>query len=161
MNTSTNCSSQLNIRQFHDYYPSQWIYLINIGAILLILPLLDRLVYPLLCPWVPSMFNRIRAGLIFSIFSIICATIVEVVRYTTLYSQDTVVQVNVFRYEQMVSVSIPVGVMAPQYFFQAVAECLAIPTCESLSLNYMYSTDLLQTCIHMQLNPLVVLLQFS
>jgi len=125
-----NCSSQLNIHQFYDYYPSQCIYLINIGAILLLLPLLDRLVYPLLCPLASTMFNRIRAGLIFCLTSVICAIIVEVVRNTTLSLQGSVIQVNMFRHEEMVSVPIPVGVMAPQYFFQAVAECLAIPTCE-------------------------------
>ena len=96
------------------------------------LPILDRLVYPLLCPWIPSMFNRIRAGMIFSLISVICAIIVEVIRYITLYSQDSVIQVNVFHYEQMVSVPIPVGVMTPQFFFQAVAECLAIPSGESV-----------------------------
>ena len=94
------------------------------------LPILDRLVYPLLCPWVPSMFNRIRVGMIFGLTSVICAVIVEVVRYTTLHSEKSVVQVNEFQYEQMVAVPIKVGVMAPQYFFQAVAECLAIPTSE-------------------------------
>ena len=95
----------------------------------MVIPILDRIVYPLCCPWMPNMFSRIGAGMFFSCISILCAIIVEATRYHVFeHSSTSQLNINVFQYFQVFSVSIPVGAMAPQLWAQAVAECLTLVT---------------------------------
>ena len=123
-----NCSpTQRIIHEFNgSLFSAQWIFLINVTAVLLLIPLLDRIIYPLCLSLTPGMFSRIRIGMMASFASISCALIVEVIRYT-LKSQSKL-EVNIFAKDGIVSAPIPVGVMAPQYVFQALAECLALIT---------------------------------
>ena len=127
-----NCNSTYII--VHNYYGSfflaQLIFLINITAVLLIIPLLDRIIYALCCPLTPGMFSRIGIGMFASFISIFCALTVEVVRYIKLSSQQSssTLEVNIFTIAGVVLAPVSVGVMAPQYVFQAVAECLALIT---------------------------------
>ena len=126
-----NCDSQQAPVHVHDYREclalAQLVFLINVATVLLIIPLLDRVIYALCCPLTPGMFSRIGTGMLTSLISISCALIVEVVRYSKLSSQQ-LLEVNLFGKEGVVSAPISVGVMAPQYFFQGVAECLALIT---------------------------------
>ena len=126
-----NCDSQQVTVHVHDYHGylaiAQLVFLINVAAVLLIIPLLDRIIYALCCPLTPGMFSRIGIGMLTSLISISCALIVEVVRYSKLSSQQ-LLEVNIFSKEGVVSAPVSVGVMAPQYFFQGVAECLALIT---------------------------------
>ena len=127
-----NCDSkQIFIRDyFGSLFLPQMVFLINVSAILLLIPLLDRIIYPLCCPLIPGMFSRIGIGMFASFISISCALTVEAVRYSKLSSQasSSTLEVNIFTNEGVVSAPISVGVMAPQYVFQAVAECLALIT---------------------------------
>ena len=128
-----NCSStERIIREFTgSLFLAQCVFLINVAAVLLLIPLLDRVVYPLCCSLTPGMFSRIGIGMFASFASITCALIVEAVRYTTLKSQssNSTLEVNVFtKVGGVIAAPIPVGVMAPQYVFQAIAECLALIT---------------------------------
>ena len=130
--TPKNCNStQITV---HYYYGSlflaQLIFLINVTAVLLIIPLLDRVIYALCCPLTPGMFSRIGIGMFASFISIFCALIVEIVRYIKLSSQQSTstLEVNIFTIEGVVLAPVSVDVMAPQYVFQAVAECLALIT---------------------------------
>ena len=117
-------------KYFGTFFLAQMVFLINVAAVLLIIPLLDRIIYPLCCPLIPGMFSRIGIGMFASFISISCALIVEAVRYSKLSSQpaNSTLEVNMFTNEGVVSAPISVGVMAPQYVFQAVAECLALIT---------------------------------
>ena len=133
-NTSqTNCSSEQLII-VHEYLGSlflpQMVFLVNVAVVLLLIPLLDRIIYPLCCPLIPGMFSRIGIGMFASFISISCALTVEAIRYSKLSSQlpNSTLEVNMFTNEGVVSARISVGVMAPQYVFQAVAECLALIT---------------------------------
>ena len=127
--SSKNCNSTV-----HYYYGSlflaQLIFLINVAAVLLMIPLLDRIIYALCCPLTPGMFSRIGIGMFASFISISCALTVEAVRYSTLRSQpsNSTLEVNIFSKEGVVSAPVSVEVMAPQYVFQAIAECLAFIT---------------------------------
>ena len=133
--STKNCSSTgINIYEFTgSLFLAQWLFLINVAAVLLLIPLLDRVIYPLCCSLIPGMFSRIRIGMFASFISITCALIVEAVRNTTLKSQtsNSTLKVNIFTGSEedgVIAAPIPVGVMAPQYVFQAVAECLALIT---------------------------------
>ena len=119
--------TEIRIHHFSKVFSLNWILLINNITILLLIPILDRVVYPLCCPWVPSMFNRIGVGMFFSFVSIFCAIVVEAVRYHTNISSSEI-NINDFQYFKVFSVSIPVGTMTPQLCAQAVAECLTLVT---------------------------------
>ena len=127
-----NCSSTQLI--VHEYFGTlflpQCVLLINVATVLLLIPLLDRIIYPLCCLLTPGMYSRIGIGMFASFVSISCGLIVEAMRYNTLNSQasHSTLEVNKFTTEGVISVPMSVGVMAPQYVFQAVAECLALIT---------------------------------
>jgi len=87
--------------------------------------MLDRIVYPLCCPWVPSMFSRMGVGMVASLCSIGCAIVVEVFRYNSLPSHF---EINHFDAIKVFSATISVGVMVPSFFIQAIAECLTLIT---------------------------------
>ena len=127
-----NCSStQLIVHEyFGNLFLPQCVLLINVATVLLLIPLLDRIIYPLCCLLTPGMYSRIGIGMFASFVSISCGLIVETMRYNTLNSQasHSTLEVNKFTTEGVISVPISVGVMAPQYVFQAMAECLALIT---------------------------------
>jgi len=64
-------------------------------------------------------------GMIASLFSIGFAIAVEVFRYNSLPSHF---EINNFNSVKVFSATIPVGVMAPSFFIQAIAECLTLIT---------------------------------
>ena len=107
-----------------------WILLFNTATVLLVIPLLDRVVYPLCFPWVPNMLTRIGIGICISLFSIICAVSTEAIRYDRFMraKSDSVVDLNVYQFSRLFAVDISVGVMTPQFIIQAVAECLVLVT---------------------------------
>ena len=138
-NSNKNCSNSSTQLTIHaitvGLFSVQWVFLINVAAVLLLIPLLDRIIYPLCCSLTPGMFSRIGIGMFTSFASITCALIVEAVRYTTLKSQasNSTLEVNIFAPgSRVVAAPVPIGVMTPQYVFQAVAECLALITSKYL-----------------------------
>ena len=107
-----------------------WIVLLNIATVLLVIPLLDRVVYPLCFSWIPNMLTRIGIGMGISFITIICALSTEAIRYDRFMraKSDSVVDLNVYQFSRVFAVDIPVGVMTPQFIIQAVAECLVLVT---------------------------------
>ena len=156
-----NCNDTLfHIHHFSPLFSLNWILIINNITVLLVIPILDRIVYPLCCPWMPNMFSRIGAGMFFSCISILCAIIVEATRYHVFeHSSTSQVNINVFQYFQVFSVSIPVEVMAPQLWAQAVAECLTLVTSKQLVSQLLYGTKFWQG--KMWLNHLTLLQSFD
>ena len=127
-NNSSNFT-EFRIHHFSKLFSLNWILTINIVTVLLVIPMLDRVVYPLCCPWMPSMFSRIGAGMLFNFVSIFCAIVVEAIRYHTFeHSSTSVIRINEFQYFKVFSVSMSVGTMAPQLCAQAIAECLTLVT---------------------------------
>ena len=137
-NSIINCSSTQRIIHVFDgsLFLAQWVFLINVVAVLLLIPLLDRIIYPLCLALTPGMFSRIGIGMFVSFASISCALIVEAIRYSTLKSQSSqsTLEVNIFAEDGVVLAPISVGVMAPQYVFQALAECLALITSKYIAM---------------------------
>ena len=116
--------------ELSKHFSLYWILLFNTATVLLVIPLLDRVVYPLCFPWVPNMLTRIGIGICISLFSIICALSAEAIRYDRFMraKSDSVVDLNVYHFSKLFAVDIPVGVMTPQFGIQAVAECLVFVT---------------------------------
>ena len=132
-----NCSSSqaiyiLRIHKLIKPFSLYWILLLNLGAVLLFIPLLDRVVHPFCFPWVPNMLRRIGIGMCTGLITIICAVCTEVVRYDRFMSakSNSIVDVNEYRFSRHFAVDTPVGIMAPQFVVQAVAECLVVITSE-------------------------------
>jgi len=77
----------------------------------------------------PTMFSRIKVGMFFSFVSISCAIAVEAIRFHVFeHTSSSVLNINEFHFFKVFSVSVPVGIMAPQLCAQAVAECLTLVT---------------------------------
>ena len=128
----------VHIHRFRKFFSPYWILLINGITVLLLIPILDRIVYPLCCLWMPTMFSRIRVGMFFSFVSICCAIAVEAIRFHVFeHKSSSVLNINEFYIFKAFSVSVSVGIMAPQLCAQAVAECLTTVT----SKHSMYISD--------------------
>ena len=130
-----NCSSSqanytIRIHKLMKPFSLYWILLLNVGAVILFIPLLDRVVHPFCFPWVPNMLRRIGIGICISLITIICAVCTEVIRYDRFMSakSNSIVDVNEYRVSRHFAVDIPVGIMAPQFVIQAVAKCLVLIT---------------------------------
>jgi len=122
-----NSFRNLTVHDFTGIFSLDWILLINNTTVLLLIPILDRIIYPLCCPWVPSMFSRMGVGVIASLISIICAISVEAVRIHH-FNPGSQLGINVLQYQSIFSVDISVGAMVPQLVIQATAECLTLIT---------------------------------
>jgi len=125
-------NTKITIHELHGPYALYWILLINIASVLLLIPILDRVVHPFWYLWIPNMFNRIGSGLVASFTGIACALAVEAVRIS---SSKSALQINSFLDKNVFSVDIPVWMLAPQFFIQALAECLVYITSELFSIQ--------------------------
>jgi len=119
----------VHIHRFRKFFSPYWILLINGTTVLLLIPILDRIVYPLCCVWMPTMFGRIGVGMFFSFVSISCAIAVEAIHFHVRQIQFCSEYQWVLHFQSFnFSVSVSVGIMAPQLCAQAVAECLMTVT---------------------------------
>jgi peptide/histidine transporter 3/4 len=71
--------------------PAAWLSLFNVIFILLLLPLLDKVVYPLLDKYnySPSLRTRILIGMFFSMMSMAVAGCVEKARWDRFWKNET------------------------------------------------------------------------
>lgn len=76
--------------------PAAWLSLFNVVFILLLLPLLDKVVYPLLdkYDYSPSLRARILIGMFFSMMSMAMAGCVEKIRWDTFWKNETYADVH-------------------------------------------------------------------
>lgn len=147
-NNVLNCSNNaMTVDNLH--IAPQWCLGISALVIIILIPILDRLFYPTVyCHLMATMFNRITAGMCFSLLSILCALILEVCRKLSV--KDTVKQVNTlveFSGQRAnsdptlyhVASNISVFTIVPQFVFQGVAGALSLVTgkfqCDSWSLE--------------------------
>ena len=97
--TSYTCvnNSQTFIRDVCELYFSPQLMLgITVLSLLILIPILDRIIYPIpCCQLVGTMFNRITVGMCLSMVSIVCALALEVWRHEEF--SDTVTLVNTVR----------------------------------------------------------------
>ena len=121
---------------------------------LILIPILDRIVYPIpYFQWVGTMFNRITAGMCFSLLSIVCALALEVWRHEEF--SDNVTLVNTVRipdyygYDRnltdsssnsaqtvyYVASSISVSTIIPQFIFHGVAKAFSQPASKYCNLG--------------------------
>lgn len=120
---------------------TQWLLAIPTLVIMILIPILDRIFYPTsCCQWVATMFNRITAGICFSMLSILCALALEVWRYVESKGErGQVSSVNTVRYffdydnesTYYIVSKLSVFLIVPQFAFQGVAEALALVTSKS------------------------------
>ena len=122
---------------------TQWLLAIPTLVIMILIPILDRIFYPtVFCQWMATMFNRITAGICFSMLSILCALALEVWRYKALDikagDESSVNTVDyIYDYDSSrndstfyVVSNINVFFIVPQFVFQGIAEALALVTSE-------------------------------
>ena len=123
---------------------TQWLLAIPTVLIMILIPILDRIFYPTVCcQWVATMFNRITAGICFSMLSILCALVLDVWRYKVSNTgEGHVSSVNtvkhVFEYDSSsnnstyyVASKISIFYIVPQFVFQGVAEAFSLVTSKS------------------------------
>ena len=124
----------INRHELTKPFSLYWIVLLNIATVILFIPLLDRVVYPLCYSWIPNMLTRIGIGMGISLVSIIYALSTEAIRYDSFMraKSDSVVDLNEYHFSRVFAVDIPVGVMTPQFIIQAVAECFVLVTSKEL-----------------------------
>lgn len=73
------------------------------------------------------------------LLTIICAVTSEAIRYGKFIStkSNSLVNINRFRFSALFAVDVPIGIMTPQFIFQAIAECLVLITSKSDSQPYV------------------------
>ena len=152
----SNCTDHLSINttvtfhELHGPFALYWILLINIATVLLLIPILDRVIYPFWYLWIPNMFNRIGSGLVASFTGIMCALAAEAVRIS---SSMSALQINSFLDKNVFSVDISVWVLAPQFLIQALAECLVYITSKLFSVQCY---TLCYTCLQYLLHNIII-----
>ena len=116
----------------------QWCLAISTLVIIILIPILDRLFYPtVFCQLMATMFNRITAGMCFSMLSILCALALEVWRKVS--EGETVKEVNTLIEFSGPSIAgntslyyvasdISVFAIVPQFVFQGIAEVFSLVT---------------------------------
>jgi len=137
MNNTVVNYTIVNVHSFHGPFTLSWMLLVNIGGVLLLVPILDRIVYPMWFPWLPNMFNRIGIGLFTSLLGVVVALIIEAVRYHVSLTSSKQ-EINSFLNRNVQIVDFSVWVLAPQFLLQALAECFVFIT--SKFSNEMYVT---------------------
>ena len=122
----------IHVHNLISPYSPYWMVLINIVTVLLFIFLLDRVLYPLCCPWFPSIYMlcRIGIGMCAGLISIICALITEAIRLHRFMSvkSKSVIHINKLRFINLFAINYPVGIMTLQFIVQAIAECLVLIT---------------------------------
>ena len=138
-------NSQTFIRKVCTLHVSPQLMLGFTALLLLILILiLDRIFYPMsCCQWVGTMFNRITAGMCFSMLSIVCALALEVWRHEEFSDNVTLVNTikvpHYYNYDKNLTDSttqtphfvasiISVFTTIPQFIFHGVAKAFSEPT---------------------------------
>lgn len=143
-NYSINCHGNSIVKVTSLNVSTQWLLAIPTLVIMVLISILDRIFYPTACcQWVATMFNRITAGICFSMLSILCALALDVWRYKVSNTgEGQVSSVNtvkyVFEYDSSsnnstyyVASKISIFYIVPQFVFQGVAEAFSLVTSKS------------------------------
>ena len=119
--------------QFWKLPPSLWLAIANILPVLVLVPLVDRVVYPCLAGYSPTMLTRIAIGKVFLVMSIIVATGIEWYRIKALADQlnsEESLVINAIPFHTGSSTTLhvapPVAIelIMPQYLLFAIADVL-------------------------------------
>jgi len=121
-------------------------------SLLILIPIMDRIFYAIpYCQWVGTMFNRITAGMCFSMLSIVYALALEVWRHQEFRDNVTLVNTvkvpDYYHYDRnltdsnndlaqtvyYVASNIHVSIAIPQFIFHGVAKAFSEPACKCLS----------------------------
>jgi len=133
VNRTVNC-------EFWEIPPSLWLSIANIFPILIIVPLFDRIIYPCLRGYQPTMLKRIGFGKLFLLISIIVAIVVEIFRVQSLWQHlrgDNFLIINAIPFHTGSSTTLHVAsplnvaLIIPQYLLFCFAEVLSNITGES------------------------------
>ena len=120
--------------RFWNIPPSMWLTIANLIPVLLLIPLMDRIIYPFLGGRSPTMLMRIGIGKLFLLLSIIIAIGVESHRVFTLgqsfRANDSVI-ISAIPFHTGSSTTlhvaspVPIQLIIPQFLFFAFAEVLS------------------------------------
>ena len=114
--------------------PSIWLTIANLIPVLLLIPLLDRIIYPILGGHSPTMLMRIGIGKVFLLLSIIVAIGVEshrVIQLTESIRHNDSVIISAIPFHTGSSTTFhvaspaPIYLIIPQFLFFAFAEVLS------------------------------------
>nr|XP_023419168.1 solute carrier family 15 member 3 isoform X1 [Cavia porcellus] len=125
-NSPTNMSAALSTTALSDYtIPEAWLLLANVVTVLLLVPLKDHLLDPLLlrCRLLPSALQKMALGMFFGFASVIIAGVLEMERLRYVHRNETVPQVigNSIYWAAPLSIWWQI----PQYLLIGVSEILA------------------------------------
>lgn len=137
-----NCHGNNTMQITYLRVSTEWLLAIPTLVIMILIPILDRIFYPTVCcQWVATMFNRITAGICFSMLSILCALALEIWRYkVSATGKGYVSSINTIHYfynydsssssdsTYYVASKISIFFIIPQFVFQGVAEAFALVT---------------------------------
>ncbi len=131
--------------------PSVWLTFANIIPVMLLLPILDRFVYPCFFGQTPSMLKRITIGKIFLLLSIVVAIGIETYRMSELShilkDREDKLVINAIPFHTGSSTTLHVAssasicLIVPQYLLFAFADVLSSVTGD-LSLYNVYIQEL-------------------
>ena len=134
--------------EFWKVPPSLWLSIANIFPILIIVPLFDRVIYPCLRGYQPTMLKRIGLGKIFLLISIIVAIVVEIFRIRSLWQhlrEDTSIIINAIPFHTDSSTTLHVAsplvvtLIIPQYLLFCFAEVLSNVTGEPVRVYIIHT----------------------
>ncbi len=126
---------------FWKVSPAVWLAFANIIPVLVLLPLLDRLIYPCFVGHAPSMLTRIAIGKVFLLLSIAVAIGLETYRthelFDVLADKNGTIVINAIPFHTGSSTTLhvasPVSInhIVPQYLLFAFADVLSSVTGET------------------------------
>ena len=111
---------QMNIKMENNFeIPIASLDLANIAVILILIPIVDRIIYPYFTNW--TILQKIGIGMIFVVMALICAAIVEVVR-----KQDISNIMTSTCDDKLFVSNLSVLWQIPQYLLIGIAEVLTV-----------------------------------
>ncbi|KAM5247284.1 solute carrier family 15 member 3 [Ctenodactylus gundi] len=105
--------------------PEAWLLLANVVAVLLLVPLKDRVVDPALrrCQLVPSALQKVALGMFFGFASVVVAGVLEAQRLWYVHHNETVTQV--IGQDVYYAAPLSIGWQVPQYLLVGISEIFA------------------------------------